>query len=245
MTQDYKKDFIKCLESIDRSQNSYNVFEDFLTLASLSLQNVVAKNKEIEEQHKQLWLKYNNNQKFSELLGIITLALDQHFQDFLGEVFMAAGFGNKRNGQFFTPYHISKLMAEITIDYEQIKQDIEEKGYFTMSDPCCGAGSMFIALAESLLQRGLNPQKVMLFQGIDIDLKCCQMAYIQTSMLGLSGAILHGNTITLEMWKTFITPLSYINHNYVRNKEKILTPTTAKIIPFNRKNNINIDKVKG
>lgn len=85
----------------------------------------------------------------------------------------------------------------------------------------------------------------MLFQGIDIDLKCCQMAYIQTSILGLSGAILHGNTITLEMWKTFITPLSYINHNYVRNKEKILTPTTAKIIPFNRKNNINIDKVKG
>ena len=83
------------------------------------------------------------------------------------------------------------LMAEINLDFNQIKQQIEEQGHFTLSDPCCGAGSMFIAAAETLLQKGLNPQKVMLFQGIDIDIKCCQMAYIQTSLLGLSGAILH------------------------------------------------------
>lgn len=245
MTQkDYKKDFIKCLESINRSKNSYDIFQDFLTLASLSLRNVVLKDKAIEQEHKILWQQYDNSQKFAELLGIVTLALDQRFQDFLGEVFMAAGFGNKSNGQFFTPYHVSKLMAEVSVNYDQIIQDIEEKGYFTMSDPCCGAGSMFIALAESLLEKGLNPQKVLLFQGIDIDLKCCQMAYIQTSLLGLSGAILHGNTITLEIWKTFITPLSYINNNYICNKEQILTPTTAKIIPFNRNNNVIESKVR-
>ena len=232
---DYKKQFIKCLDSIDRSKNSYDVFQDFLTLTSLSLNNVVLKDSSIEKQHQELWKQYNNSSKFAELLGITTEALEQGFQDFLGEVFMLAGFGNTKNGQFFTPYHVSKLMAEINLDYEQIKQQISEQGYFTMSDPCCGAGSMFIALAETLLQKGFNPQKVLLFQGIDIDLKCCQMAYIQTSLLGLSGAVLHGNTLTLEIWKTFITPMSYINHNYIQHKERILTPTTtAKIIPFKK-----------
>ena len=240
---DYKKQFIQCLESIDRSKNSYDVFQDFLTLTSLSLHNAILRDKEIEEQHQKLWKQYNNSKQFAELLAITTEALEQSFQDFLGEVFMLAGFGNAKNGQFFTPYHVSRLMAEINLDFNQIKQQIEEQGYFTLSDPCCGAGSMFIAAAETLLQKGLNPQKVMLFQGIDIDIKCCQMAYIQTSLLGLSGAILHGNTLTLEMWKRFITPMSYINHNYIRNKERILTPTTtAKIIPFKKPE--QIQKVK-
>ena len=101
------------------------------------------------------------------------------------------------------------MMADITIG-DKFKEQIDEKGYFTLSEPCCGAGGMIIALSEVMLEKGYNPQKQMRFTGIDIDLKCCQMAYIQTSLLGLRGQIYHGNTITLEMWKKFITPMSII-----------------------------------
>lgn len=230
----YTKDFIKCLEDIDRTKNSYDIFQDFITMAALSLQNATLKSAELEQEYLSLVKQYNNPNKFAELLAITAAALENKMQDFLGEVYMQAGFGNKNNGQFFTPYHVSKLMADVTIDYESIEKVIAEQGYFTASDPCCGGGSMFIAVAESLKEKGYNPQKVLMIQGIDIDLKCCQMSYIQTSLLGLTGAIIHGNSLTLETWKTFVTPLSYINPYFIKNKSITSPVTTAKIIQFRK-----------
>lgn len=207
--RNYKKEFMKCLESIDSSRNNYEVFQDFLTIASLSFHNVIAQDKKVEKEYLDVIGKYKNNKKFAELLVITTLALEEQHQDFLGEVFMSAGFGNVRNGQFFTPYHLSKMMAQITL-IDNVKAQLEKDGYFTLSEPCCGAGGMIIALADVMREKGLNPQKDLRFQGIDIDLKCCQMTYIQTSLLGLRGEVLHGNTISLEVWKRFITPMSAI-----------------------------------
>lgn len=209
MTKDYKREFMKCLESIEYGRNNYDVFQDFLSLASLSLHNVIAQNEKVEKEYLEIIGRYKNKKKFAELFVIVTLALEDKMQDFLGDIFMSAGFGNVRGGQFFTPYHLSKMMSEMILG-KSFKEQIEEKGYFTLSEPCCGAGGMIIALSEIMLEKGYNPQKDLRFQGIDIDLKCCQMAYIQTSLLGLRGEILHGNTISLEIWKRFITPMSLL-----------------------------------
>ena len=48
--------------------------------------------------------------------------------------------GNAGKGQFFTPYHISKLMAEITFIDGQ--KDIENKDIITLSEPCSGSGGI-------------------------------------------------------------------------------------------------------
>lgn len=207
---DYKKEFMNCLQSIEYGRNNYDIFQDFLALATLSFHNVIAKDEKVEKEYLKIISKYKNNKKFPELLAITTSALDEKMQDFLGDIFMSAGFGNVRGGQFFTPYHLSKMIAECTFNDDVMKQQIEEKGFFTLSEPCCGAGGMIIALSDIMLQKGFNPQTQMRFTGIDIDLKCCQMAYIQTSLLGLRGQIYHGNTISMEMWKRFITPMSII-----------------------------------
>lgn len=207
--KNYKNDFMKCLESIEYGRNNYDVFQDFLTLASLSFHNVLAQDEKVEKEYLEIIGRYKNYKKFAELLVIVTLALEERMQDFLGEIFMSAGFGNVRGGQFFTPYHLSKMMSEMILG-KSFKEQIEEKGYFTLSEPCCGAGGMIIALSEIMLEKGYNPQRELRFQGIDIDLKCCQMAYIQTSLLGLRGEILHGNTISMEMWKRYITPMSLL-----------------------------------
>ena len=209
MTKDYKKEFMNCLQSIEYGRNNYDVFQDFLTLASLSFHNVIAKDEKVEKEYLSIIKKYKNNKKFPELLVITTLALEEKTQDFLGDIFMSAGFGNVRGGQFFTPYHLSKMMSDITIG-DNFKEQIEKDGYVTLSEPCCGAGGMIIAASEVMKEKGFNPQTQMRFTGIDIDLKCCQMAYIQTSLLGLRGQIYHGNTISMEMWKRFITPMSII-----------------------------------
>lgn len=205
----YKNDFMKCLQSIEYGRNNYDVFQDFLTLATLSFHNVIAKDEKVEKEYLDIIGRYKNKKQFAELLVIVTLALEEKPQDFLGDIFMSAGFGNVRGGQFFTPYHLSKMMSEITIG-NNFKEQIDKDGYVTLSEPCCGAGGMIIAASEVMREKGYNPQTQMRFTGIDIDLKCCQMAYIQTSLLGLRGEIYHGNTISMEMWKRFITPMSII-----------------------------------
>lgn len=205
----YKNDFMKCLQSIEYGRNNYDVFQDFLTLASLSFHNVIAKDEKVEKEYLDIIGRYKNKKQFAELLVITTLALEEKPHDFLGDIFMSAGFGNVRGGQFFTPYHLSKMMSDITIG-DNFKEQIEKDGYVTLSEPCCGAGGMIIAASEVMKEKGFNPQTQMKFVGIDIDLKCCQMAYIQTSLLGLRGQIYHGNTISMEMWKRFITPMSII-----------------------------------
>jgi len=205
----YKNDFMKCLQSIEYGRNNYDVFQDFLTLASLSFHNVIAKDEKVEKEYLDIIGRYKNKKQFAELLVITTLALEEKPHDFLGDIFMSAGFGNVRGGQFFTPYHLSKMMSDITIG-DNFKEQIEKDGYVTLSEPCCGAGGMIIAASEVMKEKGFNPQTQMKFVGIDIDLKCCQMAYIQTSLLGLRGQIYHGNTISMEMWKKFITPMSII-----------------------------------
>lgn len=55
----------------------------------------------------------------------------------------------------------------------------------------------------------------MWFQGTDIDITCVRMAYIQTSLLGIPGEVIHGNTLSLECWLRLITPMTLFNPNMV------------------------------
>jgi len=215
MAADYQKEFINCLKNIDYSKRPFTVFQDFLSVASISLTNVVYKSKELENEYFEVINRYKKAEKLAELLTITMLALEEKPRDFLGEIYMTENFANKSASQVFTPFHISEFMVEITLESDLEKQ-IQEKGFIKVSDSCCGSGVMTIAMPESLKRRGYNPQKVMWFQGIDIDVNCCKMAYIQTSLLGLTGEIIHGNTLTLECWRRFITPMTLTNFNVLK-----------------------------
>lgn len=217
---DYRKDFLKCLENIDHTKRRFDIFQDFLTVSAISLTNVVLKDNDLENQYFEIIKKYNKPEKLAELLTITVLALEEKTQDFLGEVYMFGDFGNKKNGQFFTPYHISQFMSEIVFDPQAIKQTIEEQGLVKLSEPCCGAGGMILAFAETMLKNDINPQKYMVFQGVDIDINCCRMSFIQTALMGLTGEIIHGDTIALNCWQKFITPMTMLHmDNYRKFRE--------------------------
>ena len=57
--------------------------------------------------------------------------------DILGPFYERENLGNGHLGQFFTPSHISGMMAEMTIEDEN---NIQRNGFITMSEPTCGAG---------------------------------------------------------------------------------------------------------
>lgn len=204
---DYKTEFLKCLGSINQGKRDYEIFQDFLSVSAIAYANVGIKDENLEKQYFKIIEQYKIPEKLAELLYITTLALEAKTHDFLGEVYTQGNFGCKSSGQFFTPYYISQLMAEITLDIEECRAKIKKENFISFSEPCCGAGGMIIACCETLLKHGINPQQEMWFQAIDIDKNCVNMTYIQTSLLGLAGEVIHGDTLCNEYWQKYITPI--------------------------------------
>lgn len=219
--KDYASNFIKCLEGLDYTKRTFDIFQDFLKVSSISLSSIILREKDSENEYFNILNRYKHPEKLAELLTITLLVLEEKHQDFLGAVYMKTNSGNKRNGQFFTHYHVSQFMTEITFEKDAMQEIIDKEGFVKVSEPCCGACGMIIAFAETMLKYGINPQKYMVFQAIDIDINCCYMTFIQTSLLGLTGEIIHGNTLSLEAWNRFITPMTVLN---LRNYRKFKNP---------------------
>ena len=107
---------------------------------------------------------------------------DGVFSDYLGELFMNCGFGSNRNGQFFTPYHVSKLCAKLCIG------EPPEDKIITLNEPCCGSGGMVLAAMDVLKNDfGINYTIDCFVDCSDIDLRCVHMTYLQLSLAGVPG----------------------------------------------------------
>ena len=111
---------------------------------------------------------------------------------------MSLNLGNEHNGQFFTPYHVCELMAEVTM--EDVVQKVKKDGYISIHDPCCGAGATLIAgihaARKRLEKEKLNYQNHILVAAQDIDMIVALMCYIQISLLGVAGYVKIGNSLT-------------------------------------------------
>ena len=89
-----------------------------LTMMAISMANACDKRqaKEREDEYMSIIHRYNKSEQetFPEMLGIIVSALEQNpDQDFLGDIYMQLSLADKMKAQYFTPYHLSKAMAEM------------------------------------------------------------------------------------------------------------------------------------
>tara|TARA_B100001094_G_scaffold304461_1_gene333442 strand:- start:2836 stop:3804 length:969 start_codon:yes stop_codon:yes gene_type:complete len=207
----HKKNFIKILHKITGYKNTFEVFNDFLSMTTISLRNILIKDEKREKEYFKLIKHYTKEQllMMSELLKETTMGLGANFGDFLGEIFMELGFGEGRKGQFFTPYAVSKMMANVTLDKKVVKQHIERDGFITVHDCAVGAGCLIIASAEYLLELGYNPQQCMYACVMDVDSTVSKMCYIQLTVLGIPAEVTIGNSLTLEVFDTLYTPFLY------------------------------------
>lgn len=215
------KKFNKTLRDLSRSKWQIDAFRDFLTMAHISIANTVYGSEELEKEYMDIAKQYNEEelQKFAELLGITTMALSEKNQDFLGESFMQNDMGNNYREQFFTPYHICKMMAQITMPMDDdIKGAIKKKGWFSMYEPTCGASAMIIAADEVIKQTGLKTSELMWAQVQDIDHICFMMSYIQLSLLDIPARVVLGNSLANEEIKVLYTP-AFIRENWMEKIE--------------------------
>lgn len=169
-----------------------------------SLSNPVDKShyEDREERYMKIIKKYSKQEQaiFPELATQTVLALEENQeQDFLGSIFMELNLGNESGGQFFTPYHICELMAKIALGNDVVRE-VNEQGYITIHDPCCGAGATLIvgihAARKQLEKKNLNYQNHVLVVAQDIDEIVALMCYIQLSLLGVAAYIKVGNAFT-------------------------------------------------
>ena len=211
----HRKELIRLIEKAARTTSTWNVFNDFITVSALSISNSsdsyhIANSEEVWNEREQRYLKtinkYDENtrplfpQMFNELVAELQDAATFHYTDVLGELFGDLGFNDKWKGQFFTPQHVSDLMALMTIDSETTAKAIKERGFITVNEPCCGAGSLIIGAINAMREIKLNPSKQMLVVANDIDERCCLMCYIQLSLYGVPAVVIQQNTITMQTY---------------------------------------------
>lgn len=189
------------------------VFSDFCELAALAMRNSVDLRGRDEREARYLLIigGYSTEEanRFSELLAMLALEFDAGLSDVLGKLYMSLDLGSDRLGQFFTPYEVSSLVAQMTLgDYTKCLDAAKLAGrdYLTVNEPTCGSGGMVIAMADALRGAGVNYQQAMHVTAQDLDVTAVHMAYIQLSLLHVPAAVIHGNTLTLEQRDIWHTP---------------------------------------
>lgn len=205
---DWEDKFLKSFQKLTYRHRAWDVWRDYILLHACSISNVL--DKENYDQREKRYLKiihqYSKEEQaiFPELAAYTTMALDQNLeQDFLGKMFMRLDLGNRSMGQFFTPYHVCELMAEVVVSGALEK--IEQHGYISINDPCCGAGATLIAGVQAIRKKlekcepPMNYQNHVLVIAQDIDEIVALMCYVQLSLLGVAGYIKVGNSIVDPM----------------------------------------------
>ncbi|MGF6649599.1 hypothetical protein OKW34_000161 [Paraburkholderia youngii] len=217
----HQKNLVALIKRFSYGHHTHTVFSDFLEMCALSISNSVDL-KQFEPREKrylEIIGKYSPTEQalFPQMLGELTLSFEHRVEmmrkaggagvgfagltDVLGETYMMLELGNSRAGQFFTPYHVSRMMT-----IGDGGPAVREHGFIRVQEPACGAGGMVIAVAESLHDAGHNYQQAMHATCVDIDPCCVHMAYVQLALLHIPAVIVHGNALTLDVWGTWYTP---------------------------------------
>lgn len=198
----HQKEFVRLVDGLSGRYSRWTIWADFITMAAISLSNAVDKSnaESREETYKHIEEKYTPNELplFSQMFAEVVMGLDENpDQDFLGELYMNLDLGNEHAGQFFTPYNVCRMMSEMNVS--DAKKEVADKGWISVLDCCCGAGAMLVAFANTCKRNEINYQECVLFAAQDIDYIVGMMCYIQLSLLGASGYVVIGDSLSKPM----------------------------------------------
>jgi hypothetical protein len=101
------------------------------------------------------------------------------FTDILGPLYeeLASRGGKQLLGQFFTPWPVASMMAEMS---NPMSIEVPQDRLLTACDPACGSGVMMLATASVILRRaGAEALRRWSFYGCDLDPICARMMAVQ------------------------------------------------------------------
>lgn len=227
--KNYKQRFMNGFKMLTHTKSPYKVWDDLMLLYAIEIANTTLRPLKDSEPFKSVWEErekqyietiktYSKKEQkiISQMFTLLVLELEKNpNQDLLGSLYMLLEISNKNNGQFFTPYDVCKMMSEITIDKKNLTKQIKQDGYVTINDCACGAGATLVSATECCkeLFKRLNYQNHIMVVGQDIDIICVHMCYIQLSLHGMAGYVVHGNTLTepvvTDLHRIWFTPIYF------------------------------------
>ena len=227
--KNYKQRFMNGFKMLVHTKSQYKVWSDLMLLYAIELANTTMRPLKDSEPFKEIWEErekqyietiktYDKKEQkiISQMFTMLIMELEKRpNQDLLGELYMELEISNKNNGQFFTPYSVCELMAGITIDKKNLTKQIKKNGYITLDDCACGAGATLVSATEQCkdMFKRLNYQNHIMVVGQDIDITCVHMCYIQLSLHGVAGYVIHGNTLTepnvTDLHRIWFTPVYF------------------------------------
>lgn len=206
---EYEKEFEKIMDKLTYNRMKWEVWADLITMMATSISNALdpdsVRRQRREKEYQGCLKRCGGVDLPAKAFGVVVDALEANpDQDFLGSLYMRFELGSHWHGQFFTPYSLCHLMADIQMD--DLKGKIERDGWISICDPCIGGGAMMVAAASKARIMGINYQNSMLFVGQDIDRIAGMMAYIQMSLLGMPGYIVIADTLSNPMTGDVLIP---------------------------------------
>ena len=175
--------FKSVFEKAAHGGSYHQAFDDFLTLCICCFSFNPATGKSFyEEEYLRIIEPYQRRgvlKYFPELLAVLILFMEENREssqgnDLLGDFFQKE-ITHGRNGQFFTPFHVCTMMAQMNSS--------EETRSLNVLDPTCGSGRMLMAF-------GLQSKISHRYYGIDIDPMCVKMSAINLFLNGLQGEVI-------------------------------------------------------
>lgn len=214
------RNFIKVLRELSGRYAIWDVWSDFVNISAIAIANPcdLLQQEEREKEYLRIMGRYQSNEqkKMVDLFAMVVMEMTKHpEQDILGDIYMELRISDKYKGQYFTPYHISEFMAEITV-----KEFKEEP--IIINEPACGSGANLIAAANVMKKRGVNYQQNAYFVAQDLDPLVAKMCFIQLSLMGCPGVVIIGNSLTgnIDGMERWYTPFHFIYGRQILNRHK-------------------------
>lgn len=168
MKSSYKDELISEIKSLAQSQGLNTVFTTFLeiTATSIAAQMDPQNAEEREQRYQAIASKMapETLSSYARMFALLALATRAHAEDpcdILGDVYHQLRLNNEWNGQFFTPDHICRLMAQLT----DIDVPADKEGPITINEPTCGSGTMVIGAAWAMQRKGIDYRHKSFFCG--------------------------------------------------------------------------------
>lgn len=193
------KELVGLFEQLTGSRSMWQAFSDCIEMYALAIQSPFLfgpQQEANEERYRQIAAQYREQIHIVQLIfsKIVDMAEENPFRDLLGDLYMQLNMGSETLGQFFTPYHMTQLMAMMS-DIDVAKKEIEKHGYVTVLEPSCGGGANVIAFCEALYNAGINYQTKCVIVCQDLSRTTALMCYVVLSLLGCAAVVKVGDTI--------------------------------------------------
>jgi type I restriction-modification system DNA methylase subunit len=209
--------WIHNLEKLDRSKSTGEKFRDFCEMAYCAYAKLTAptpeRADELEARYMRIVEAYRDKdtvRAYPEFMAQAQMNVENG-RDFLGEVSGRMSVLNAKQGQFFTPQAVCRMMAKMTLS--DVKDFIDKQGYVTMQEPAAGSGGLVLAAADEVLWQGYRPDIHLLVHAIDISQLCFYMCFLQLTWKGVAAWVERGNALSGEHFEGAWTPHAYMFRN--------------------------------